>query len=249
MTAVSAHWLWAFVMEDAAPVEILTAGGKPPFVINLRMALPEAALTLLANLTGLLSTIYLKEALFAHGRRAMAVLLIAVMALSGIILTRDIFNLFVFFELTAIATGGLILLSENDSSLSAGFKYLIVSQMISVFLLIGIIFAYHATGTLNIDGLATAAHDLLQGNNQAALGLKLAFFLMFIAVVAELKPFPANGWALDIYESAHPAFSAIFSAATGFRSRRSVWPSWRRCRGDRTPRRTTSPMSSGPRSA
>jgi formate hydrogenlyase subunit 3/multisubunit Na+/H+ antiporter MnhD subunit len=214
MTAVSAGWLWAFVMEGAAPVEILTAGGTPPFVINLRMALPEAALTLLANLTGLLSAIYLKEALFAHGRRAMAVLLIAVMALSGIILTRDIFNLFVFFELTAIATGGLLLLSENDCSLSAGFKYLIVSQMISVFLLIGIIFAYHATGTLNIDGLAAAAHDLLHGNNQAALGLKLAFFLMFIAVVAELKPFPANGWALDIYESAHPAFSAIFSAAT-----------------------------------
>ncbi|MFY9722287.1 MAG: hypothetical protein WAJ82_07075, partial [Azonexus sp.] len=85
MSAVSAGWLWAFVMEGAAPVEILTAGGTPPFVINLRMALPEAALTLLANLTGLLSAIYLKEALFAHGRRAMAVLLIAVMALSGII--------------------------------------------------------------------------------------------------------------------------------------------------------------------
>jgi formate hydrogenlyase subunit 3/multisubunit Na+/H+ antiporter MnhD subunit len=48
-----------------------------------------------------------------------------------------------------------------------------------------------------------------------ASGGAIAFFLMFIAIVAELKPFPANGWALDIYESAHPAFSALFSAATG----------------------------------
>ncbi len=87
-----------------------------------------------------------------------------------------------------------------------------MSQFISVFLLIGIIFAYHATGTLNIDGMAAAA-PLLSGG--AAQAFALAFFLIFIAVVAELKPFPANGWALDIYESAHPAFSALFSAATG----------------------------------
>jgi len=46
-------------------------------------------------------------------------------------------------------------------------------------------------------------------------GGALGYFLMFIAVVFELKPFPANGWALDIYESAHPAFSAMLSAAAG----------------------------------
>jgi len=208
MTWVSASWLWAFVMEGAAPVDILTAGGVPPFAINLRMALPEAALTLLVNLTGLLSAIYMRSALLVHGRRAMAVLLVAIMALSGIILTRDIFNMFVFFELAVISTGGLVLLSENECALSAGFKYLIVAQVISMFLLIGIVFAYHATGTLNIDGMAAASLGLLNGGS-------IAFFLMFIAIVAELKPFPANGWALDIYEAAHPAFSAIFSAASG----------------------------------
>jgi formate hydrogenlyase subunit 3/multisubunit Na+/H+ antiporter MnhD subunit len=151
MTWISAGWAWAFLFGGAQPVEILTAGSAPPFAINLRMGLPEAALTLLVNLTGLLSAIYLKDALFAQGRRAMAVLLIAIMALSGVILTRDIFNMFVFFELTAIATAGLVLLSDDECALSAGFKYLIVSQMISIFLLIGIIFAYHATGTLNIE--------------------------------------------------------------------------------------------------
>ncbi len=43
----------------------------------------------------------------------MAVLVIAIMALCGIVLTRDIFNLFVFFELIVIATGGLVLLSDR----------------------------------------------------------------------------------------------------------------------------------------
>ena len=208
MSWISARWLWAFTLDGVGPVDIFTAGTAPPFAINLRMGLPEAALTLLVNLTGLLAALHLKQALFAQGRRAMAVLLIAVMALDGIILTRDLFNLFVFFELVVISSAGMVLLSEDARALSAGFKYLVVSQLISVFLLIGIIFAYHASGTLNIDGMADASLGLATGGT-------IAFFLMFMAIVAELKPFPANGWALDIYQSAHPAFSAIFSAATG----------------------------------
>jgi formate hydrogenlyase subunit 3/multisubunit Na+/H+ antiporter MnhD subunit len=208
MAWVSAGWLWAFDLGHGSPVEIFTAGAEPPFAINLRMGVPEAALTLLVNLTGLLAAIYLKDTLLERGRRAMAVLVVAIMALCGLILTRDIFNLFVFLELIAISTGGLILLSDNEHALSAGFKYLIVSQIISVFLLIGIIFAYHATGTLNIDGLTASALTLQPAG-------MLAFMMVFIAVMAELKPFPANGWALDIYEAAHPSFSAIFSAATG----------------------------------
>ncbi len=206
MAWVAGGWLWAIGVNGATAVEIFTAGSEPPFAINLRMGLAEAALTLLVSLTGLLSALYLKDTLLRLGRRAMAVVLIVSMALCGIILTRDLFNLFVFLELAVIATAGLILFSENRCALAAGFKYLIISQLVTIFLLIGIIFAYHASGTLNIDGMAAASLGQLQGGS-------IAFFLIFIALVAELKPFPANGWALDIYESAHPAFSAILSAA------------------------------------
>ncbi len=208
MSWVAAAWVLALAWGGATTVEIFTAGTEPPFAINLRMGLSEAILTLLVNLASLLSALYLRDTMLKQGRRAMAVLLIFAMALCGIILTRDLFNLFVFFELTVISTGGLILLSRDKRALGAGFKYLIASQVISVLLLVGIIFSYHATGTLNIDGMASMSAQLLQGDS-------LAFFLMFIAIIAELKPFPANGWALDIYESAHPAFSAMLSAAAG----------------------------------
>jgi len=206
MSWVAASLLWTFAVDGAATYDIFMAGYEPPFAINLRVGLVEAALTLLVCLSGLMSAVYMKRSLLRLGRRAMSVLLILIMALSGIILTRDVFNLFVFFELTVIATAGLVLLSENDQAVGAGFKYLVISQVISILLLIGIIFAYHATGTLNIDGMSDAALVTLKGGS-------IALFLMFIAVAAELKPFPANGWALDIYESAHPGFAAIFSAA------------------------------------
>lgn len=209
MSLISGLWLIALA-KGAAPVEVMTAGTSAPFAINLKMGLAEAALLLLVNLTALLSAIYLQKTMLRLGRRIMAVFLISVMAVSGIILTRDVFNLFVFFELVVIASGGLVLMSTDKRALGAGFKYLMVSQFISIFLLIGIVFAYHASGSLNIDSMV--ASDMLVKQGGA-----LAVFLILIALIAELKPFPANGWALDIYESAHPAFSAMFSAvfATG----------------------------------
>lgn len=208
MSWIAADWLWAFAFEGASQTYIYTAGSKPPFAISLRIGVAEATLLALVCLTGLASAIYLADTLKRLGRRAMGVYLITIMALSGIILTRDLFNLFVFFELAVISTGGLILLSAETRALGAGIKYLIVAQVISILLLIGIAFAYHASGTLNIDGMAGATDVFATGGT-------LAFFLVLMALVVELKPFPANGWALDIYEAAHPAFSAIFSAASG----------------------------------
>ncbi|MBL7003339.1 MAG: NADH-quinone oxidoreductase subunit F [Gammaproteobacteria bacterium] len=205
---LSADWLWFFAVEGGEAVMIQTAGTMPPFAINLRLGLTEAVGLLMVNLTTLLSAIYLKNTLLKKGRRAMAVFLVFSMALGGIILTRDLFNLFVFIELTVVSTGGLVLLSSNRMSLGAGLKYLIASQLISILLLIGIIFTYHNSGSLNIDFMAAVPANL-------KLGSSLALFLVLIAVIIELKPFPANGWALDIYESAHPAFSALLSAAAG----------------------------------
>jgi formate hydrogenlyase subunit 3/multisubunit Na+/H+ antiporter MnhD subunit len=206
MCWVAFDGLLMFAYHGAAPMEIMTAGTPSPFAIKLHMALPEAALVLIVCATGLLSALALHDTLLRLGRRSIAVLLVATMAYCGIILTRDLFNLFVFFELTAIATAGLILLSNDERALAAGFKYLVVTQVIGILLLVGIIFAYHATGSLNIDDMAEASLGLMPNGT-------LIFFLMFIALAAELKPVPANGWALDIYESAHPAYSALFSAA------------------------------------
>jgi formate hydrogenlyase subunit 3/multisubunit Na+/H+ antiporter MnhD subunit len=204
---VAYGWTIALSTGRVAPVDIFTAGTQPPFAINLRMGLAEAWLLSIITVNGLVSAFYLRPALMRLGRRAMAVLLVMIMALAGLVLTRDIFNLFVFFELIVIATGGLVLLSDDERAVAAGFKYLVVSQIVSILLLVGIIFTYHAHGSLNIDDIAATP--------MIFSGAGLAIFLLLIALLLELKPFPANGWALDIYEAAHPGFSAIFSAASG----------------------------------
>ncbi|MDA3940681.1 MAG: proton-conducting transporter membrane subunit [Spirochaetia bacterium] len=207
MTYISFTWLWSFIFNGQLPEQVYTAGFKPPFSINLLMGKSEAFFTFLISFVGFLGGIYLFDKLKEQGTHAISVYLILIMGLNGIVMTRDIFNLFVFLEIASIATAGLIVLTPDIKAFSAGFKYMIASGLISGFLLIGIIFAYYFGGTLNIDFLIQA--DLL-----AVKGGVFAVFLIIIALLLELKPFPANGWGIDAYEASPAGINAVISAAS-----------------------------------
>jgi formate hydrogenlyase subunit 3/multisubunit Na+/H+ antiporter MnhD subunit len=77
--------------------------------------------------------------------------LMVVMGVDGVIMTRDLFNLFVFIEITAIATYALIGMERDRRTLSAGFKYVMAGGLASSFFLIGTTLIYHIAGILNID--------------------------------------------------------------------------------------------------
>ncbi len=206
MGTISALWV-VNLYQGAVAQQIFTAGFEPPYSINLLMGLEEAFLTTIINLGGLLGGLYLLNSLKKSGRFAMMVYLIFIMGLNVIIMTRDAFNLFVFMEIVSIATAGLIILTETGKSVQAGFKYMLASGIISGMYLLGIVFAYYFSGTLNIDGLAIANLTVLKGGSVAVM-------LILVSLVLEMKPFPANGWALDVYEASNPGVSAMVSAVS-----------------------------------
>ena len=206
MTFISYQWFSAFAFGDQTPTYVYTAGFKPPFSINLLMGHYESVITLMINAIGLLGGIYMFNSLKRRGSNAQVVYLILIMALNVTVMTRDIFNLFVFLEIASIAVSGLILLEKGTRSMAAGFKYMLATSIISGLLLIGIIFSYYLTGTLNID-------DFIGINLSTVKGGAIVVFLIMIALVLEMKPFPANGWGLDVYDGSNPGLSAIISAA------------------------------------
>ncbi len=207
MTFVSSEWLYAFYFGDQVSTYIFTAGFMPPISINLLMGPQEAMMSTLINVIGLLGGIYLFFNFGRKGRNAFVVYLVYLMSLNVMIMTRDLFNLFVFLEISSIATAGLILIEKGNRAVGAGFKYIIATSIISSILLIGTIFAYFFSGSLNID-------DLVNANLTSTTGGLIAVFLILIAAILEMKPFPANGWGLDVYEGSHQGFSAVVSAAT-----------------------------------
>lgn len=204
---ISSSWLVHMFSGTEPALTIFTAGNKPPFSINLAMGLHEAFFSTAINVLGLLGFIYLIKDFREHGIKATSLFLVLVMAMNVLVMSRDIFNLFVFLEVVSIAMAGLIYLKRGDEAVAAGFKYLIALGVISAILLIGIAFFYLFGGTLNID-------DLIEHKNIGTKGLTLAVFLILIAVLLELKPFPSNGWALDVYQAANPGISAMISSGT-----------------------------------
>ncbi|HML90763.1 proton-conducting transporter membrane subunit [Methyloceanibacter sp.] len=184
------------------PIEILTGGALPPYAINLRMGLAEAFVATGATATALLGAIYVLREKYA----VMLLYLILVMGVIGMIATRDLFNLFVFLEIVSIATYGLLSLGSRPEALSASFKFLMATVVASTFFLLGTMLLYAATGILNIDDLIAAREGIAGPIAFAALMLLLGCLLL------ELKPFPANGWGLDVYETAPGSIAALVAS-------------------------------------
>ena len=203
MVAISGINLIA-IMNGAAPVDIETAGIAPPFSINLRFGLYEGGFVLAVNTAAILAALHLLPLLKQHAS-ALLLYLILVMGINGMIMTRDLFNLFIFIEITSIATYALIGIERTGSVLAAGFKYIIATSIASSFFLLGTIFIYYQAGTLNIDDIIAHRH-LVQG----PVGFIACLFVL-TSLLIELKPYPANGWGLDVYETAPSGIASLIS--------------------------------------
>jgi formate hydrogenlyase subunit 3/multisubunit Na+/H+ antiporter MnhD subunit len=186
----------------AEPIEILTGGSTPPYSINLRMGLAEAFAATTVNLIGLLGASYFVREKYA----VMLLYLLTIMGIQGMVMTRDLFNLFVFLEIVSIATYGLLALGSTSAALSAAFKFLMATIVASTFFLLGTILLYAATGMLNIDDLIANCETIAGPVGFAALIFLLGCLLL------ELKPFPANGWGLDVYETANAGVAALIAS-------------------------------------
>lgn len=206
-TTISVLGFVEFLSRPETSIQVFTAGYRPPISISLQMGLQESFGILLINAVGLLGGWYLRSSFLSGGKGLPAVFLVWFMSLNVIVLTDDIFNLFVFLEIAGIATAGLILLSQEGRALAAGFKYMMATGIIATLFLLGVIFIYSHTGSLYIKDIVAARLWLSTGGS-------VALILVIVSMILELKPFPANGWALDVYQSAHPGIGALISAGS-----------------------------------
>ena len=74
---------------------------------------------------------------------------------SAIILSDDIFNLYVFFEIAAIAQVGIIIASKIKGNYETALKYMILGSIASPLLLVGIALLLGVTGNVNVTGVVS----------------------------------------------------------------------------------------------
>ncbi len=123
--------------------------------------------------------------------------------MNGVVLSGDIFNLFVFLEIASIASYALVGFGCEHEQLEASFKYAVLGSIASLFILFGIGLVYGNTGTLNLAYISQVIQA--RGLNNG-LTFALALFITGFGLKAALVPFHA--WLPD----AHPAAPAPVSA-------------------------------------
>jgi len=129
--------------------------------------------------------------------------LLMLAGINGVVVTGDIFNLFVFLEIASVASYALVAFGTEKQELEAAFKYAVMGTVASLFILLGIVFLYSFTSTLN---MADMAHVLAQKGASNIILMVSVLFLMGFGLKAALVPFHA--WLPD----AHPAAPAPISA-------------------------------------
>jgi multicomponent Na+:H+ antiporter subunit D len=197
--------LAAIVLRDG-PLEVVAANWPAGVGITLRADGLGMAFSLTAITVLLLS--YCFE--FAGGiesRSFPALTIFLAAGLTGLFLTGDAFNFYVFFEIAMVSASILAAYGGERRQLRAAVIFAVVNLLGSVIFLIGIVSLYHITGTLDMVGIA-ARMSVVEENPTLIAGT-----LIFVALGVKLGIFPFHFWLPAVYTGVHASVAAMFSGA------------------------------------
>ncbi|HSV30859.1 MAG TPA: proton-conducting transporter membrane subunit [Atribacteraceae bacterium] len=132
-----------------------------------------------------------------------SLIMFLVAGMNNIVLTGDLFNLFVFMEITLFASYALVAFQGRAEQFEAAFKYAIMGFISSTFILIGIGSLYNLFSTLTLMHISSLL------TTTPALNLVFALFLVGFGFKAALFPF--HFWLPDVHSSAPTPVSALLS--------------------------------------
>lgn len=123
----------------------------------------------------------------------------------GMIVTHDLFNLFVFTEIGSLAAYALVFMG-GPSGMIAGFRYLILGSIGGGFFLIGVGFLYFATGSLNMADLSSRLVEL--EDSRAVLA---GAVFIFTGLGLKMALFPLHLWLPDAYTYAPSSVNTLMA--------------------------------------
>ncbi len=135
--------------------------------------------------------------------------LLAIAGLLGLVTTGDTFNLFVFLEISSLASVALVAMGaqKDKQALVAAYNYLIIGAVGATLYVIGVGLLYGITGTLNMEDLTNRISDL--NNNKALIA---GFGFMIIGIMVKAAVFPLHIWLPRAYAYAPSAVSVLLAA-------------------------------------
>ncbi len=128
----------------------------------------------------------------------------------GIIITNDIFNLYVSIEIMSLASYTILSYSDNKKSTIAALDYLIIGSIAATLILLAIGIIFYLTGSLNIEII----HEFFQNNKIDKNLLKFSTSLIFLGIFVKIALFPFNSWMINLYKVADIDILAYISGVS-----------------------------------
>ena len=133
------------------------------------------------------------------------ILLLLVTGLLGMVVTGDLFNLYVFLEISSITAYALITIGEDGAPLAA-FNYVILGTIGASLYLLGVGYLYIMTGSLNMADLSKLLPDLY-----GSPVIRVAFAFIVVGLGIKIALFPLHMWLPDAYTYAPSSVSAFIA--------------------------------------
>jgi len=205
--------LLALQVADGGAFSYELGGWAAPIGIEYRVDALTAFVLMVISGIGALVMWYARESLeveIAYERYSLfhVMYLLALSGLLGIVITGDLFNVFVFLEISALSSYVLISMGRDRRALTAAYQYLIMGTIGATFILIGVGLMYMMTGTLNMADMAVRLREVAE--TRAVLA---AFGFLTVGIGLKMALFPFHLWLPNAYTYA-PSVVTAFLAGT-----------------------------------
>ncbi len=212
--------LWQFASAAAALIMLLLSGRTSyRFGIFWDWFLPGAAyleldaarlfFMIVIGVVALVSVLIAKRTVDANRSSYTNLLMILMFGMNGMLLVTDLFSLYVFMEVVGISCFVMIAMFRSRADLEGAFKYLIMSELASIFMLLGFALLFMETGSLRYIDMAylTSPND---GGLKARF-VRVALVLIISAFSVKTGVVPFHSWLPDAHQSADTSVSVLLS--------------------------------------
>lgn len=199
-------------VESSGPLIYELGGWEAPYGIVLHIDHFSALMLLVVTGASTIALLFGKPSLDQQVGQARAHLfyaawLLVLAGLSGIVATGDAFNLFVFLEISSLASYVVIAAGPDRRALMATYRYLILGTVGATFYLIGVGLIYMMTGTLNMLDMADRVAEVSQ-----LRPVLVAAGFVTVGLALKAAMFPLHVWMPNAYTFA-PHVVSVFLAA------------------------------------
>jgi multicomponent Na+:H+ antiporter subunit D len=210
LVMLSFYALYKLNVTNSLVLKYNVGGWNIPYgitmVVDHLSVLMLLVINVIAFFVGMYSISYMEK--YTDKGKYYTLFMLMVAGMNGVVISGDIFNMFVFLEIASIASYSLVAFGVEADELEAAFKYLVLGTIASSLILLSIAMVYGYTSTLN---LADIASGIKNYSTEKVFLIKFVMLLFVIGCGIKSAVVPFHSWLPDAHPSAPAPISAMLS--------------------------------------